>query len=75
MKVNFDGSICGNKCGYSDIIRDTKGNIFFAFSTPLSSCNVIYAKLKTINNSLKICLNKSLLMIWHEVDSLLLLDF
>lgn len=41
----------------------------------LLACLVLFDELVTIHNDIKICLNKSFMIIWSEVDALLLVNF
>ncbi|KAL0922929.1 hypothetical protein M5K25_006959 [Dendrobium thyrsiflorum] len=66
VKINTDGSVKANSWGCGGIIRDSKGNLFMAYATPLVQCSIIFAELAAILHGLKMCLTLGLRNIWIE---------
>ncbi|PKU64272.1 Putative ribonuclease H protein [Dendrobium catenatum] len=74
IKVNTDGSVSDNKYGCGGILRNYKGNMIMAFSSPIENCSVLVAELLAILKALNICLYSGFFKIWLEVDALLVIN-
>ncbi|PKU77129.1 Putative ribonuclease H protein [Dendrobium catenatum] len=74
IKVNTDGSVFDNNYGCGGIIRNYKGNLIVAFSSPINKCSVLYAELMAIYKALQLCLSSGYFKIWLEVDAILVIN-
>ncbi|PKU83698.1 Putative ribonuclease H protein [Dendrobium catenatum] len=74
IKVNTDGSVSKDYSGCGGILRNDKGNLVVAFSSPLSNCSVLFAELMAIFKALQICSSSGYFKIWIEVDAMLVIN-
>lgn len=74
LKLNTDGNYCpaSGKSGMGGVLRDDRGNLILAFSSPSSCICSTEAEAKAASYGLSLCLLKNLKNFTIEIDSLVL---